>query len=618
MCKGLSQSGDTATRQLRPIAEEYSAEMDLEDPGIGDGNQCRAPYSRVDGSHPRADVNSSHDDPVEEEPEEGEVVNWRRAPKGPTKQEREEHEATHIPYRSRCKHCVRGRATNRPHRRAPVEYDEEGIRQRVPRISMDYFFMGQEGDRASEYPMLVMIDERTDNRYIRAVGRKGLGEGREMEWLVKDMDDELKSWGYAGGPHDELILKSDGERSIVAVRDALAKFHGGKVTTEQPPPGESQANGRVEEAGKTIRSYIRVLKDMVEHKTGKKLNTDAPVLQWMVRWAAMLHSRFRLGTDGMTAYQRQRGRKCRMEVIPFGETVYYRKLDENEGKNKLETKWDEGVWLGHTRGSNEFLIGTKDGVVRAWATKRRPEEERWSSDNIHAIQGTPARPNPKMPGNDIPVHILLPEPATEGPPDPEPARAEDGPRRAYLKKKDFERYGYTENCEGCRRQRVGGMGARAHTQECRSRVEAKLKEDDNPRWKRAQEAADGILWEEIKRRDPEAAKSDDVDPQDTGGARGSGEVAEGGVESHGKAGNGSEAISSKPEGCGERKRGCPEGVRGQEETQQPQSRRRTSDSTAETVVKEPGDTEMISALLRVDVAETGLPLGLVNRPRSTG
>ena len=76
-----------------------------------------------------------------------------------------------------------------------------------------------------------------------------------MEWLIADMSEELKSWGHIGGPNEELIFKSDGEPSIRAVRDALSKYHGGKITLEQPQPGESQENGRVEEAGKTLSGY---------------------------------------------------------------------------------------------------------------------------------------------------------------------------------------------------------------------------------------------------------------------------------------------------------------------------------------------------------------------------
>ena len=63
-----------------------------------------------------------------------------------------------------------------------------------------------------------------------------------------------------------------------------------------------------------------------------------------------------------------------MKVLPFGEKVHYERLAE-EGCNKLGTPWEQGVWLGHARGSNDVLVGTKEGVVRAWATKRNIEGE---------------------------------------------------------------------------------------------------------------------------------------------------------------------------------------------------------------------------------------------------
>jgi hypothetical protein len=139
-------------------------------------------------------------------------------------------------------HCLRGRGRNKPHRRQVA--DEELDQLKVPKISMDYFFMSQEEEKASENPLLLMADETIGHRYMRAVGRKGIGDNNEMDWLIKDLDEELKSWGYPGGNTEELIFKSDGERAIVAVREALARYHGGKITPELAPKGESSSNGQ--------------------------------------------------------------------------------------------------------------------------------------------------------------------------------------------------------------------------------------------------------------------------------------------------------------------------------------------------------------------------------------
>ena len=61
------------------------------------------------------------------------------------------------------------------------------------------------------------------------------------------MHQELKSWGYPGGGSNPLLLKSDGERPIVAVRESLARCLGSMITPEMPPKGEHQAEALQEE-----------------------------------------------------------------------------------------------------------------------------------------------------------------------------------------------------------------------------------------------------------------------------------------------------------------------------------------------------------------------------------
>ena len=103
------------------------------------------------------------------------------------------------------------------------------------------------------------------------------------------------------------------------------KKHGGIVSPEQPPKGEHASNGVVEEAGKTIRDMAKVLKLQMESKLGRTLHMKEPITHWLVRWAAMALSRFQVGNDKKTAYQRQTGKTCGVEVITFGEKIWYRK-----------------------------------------------------------------------------------------------------------------------------------------------------------------------------------------------------------------------------------------------------------------------------------------------------
>ena len=190
-------------------------------------------------------------------------------------------------------------------------------------------------------------------------------------------------------------MKSDNEYSIKAVRDAVGKLLGGRVIPENPPEGESQSNGRIEEAGKTIRGFVRVMKSQIEEKAGIKIEGKDIITQWMIRWAAMIPSRFLVGKDGKTAFERRRGRRCDIPTEILGEKVWYRELStKTERKDKLETQWKEGLWLGHSRNSNEIYIGTRGGVVRAWAIRKKPEQEQWDGKLIKEMAGTPARPDP--------------------------------------------------------------------------------------------------------------------------------------------------------------------------------------------------------------------------------
>ena len=54
--------------------------------------------------------------------------------------------------------------------------------------------MSTKDEEAKDNPNIVMVDEATGEKYARAVGKKGIGSNGEMEWLVRDMVDVLKSW----------------------------------------------------------------------------------------------------------------------------------------------------------------------------------------------------------------------------------------------------------------------------------------------------------------------------------------------------------------------------------------------------------------------------------------
>ena len=69
-----------------------------------------------------------------------------------------------------------------------------------------------------------------------------------------------------------------------------------------------------------------------------------------------------------------------------------------------------------------------------------------------------------------PIRIRLDPPVDIDMPDMRLQREEDMPKGAYVKKHHFEEFGYTEDCEGCRRLRSGVVRRRPHLESCRRRI----------------------------------------------------------------------------------------------------------------------------------------------------
>ena len=55
----------------------------------------------------------------------------------------------------------------------------------------------------------------------------------------------------------------------------------------------------------------------------------------------------------------------------FSECVMYLKTPLHKGREKLEPKWESGVYLGIHEKSQELVIGTPEGAVKAQEFRRK-------------------------------------------------------------------------------------------------------------------------------------------------------------------------------------------------------------------------------------------------------
>lgn len=139
----------------------------------------------------------------------------------------------------------------------------------------------------------------------------------------------------------------------------------------------------------------------------------------------------------------------------------------------MEDNYEEGVFLGMRLRSDEIILRTKKGVIKARSVRRRPEAKGWDRDLGRAIRWTPRTPVPGRPGDYISTHTGgvagEADDQEQGPPQVQDGPQEEGNvplpspvdrelneprpmphRRMYVTGAMVEQHGKTDGCQGCR------------------------------------------------------------------------------------------------------------------------------------------------------------------------
>ena len=221
------------------------------------------------------------------------------------------------------------------------------------------------------------------------------------------------------------------------------------------------------------------MKFALEEKLEGELPKDSVIFPWMIEYAGVLHTLFsQEDSEGMTPFQKLKGRTWQVALPFFGEVVDYRR----RAKSKLDARWQEGIYLGLRLTSTEKIIGTPSGILVVQSIRRKPEDKQFNLERLKAVKGTPWQPNPdRSSGADadrLPEPIVI-EPVAapaEIPPPPVPADRSQSYRRMHIRQSDLDTFGYTGGCEACAAIREGrdrqGIN---HSELCRTRIQEALK-----------------------------------------------------------------------------------------------------------------------------------------------
>ena len=129
------------------------------------------------------DLNDADEAQAPEEEQEGIPIQPMRFEPRPTPEMVEQHNISHISFRSWCPFCVRGRGTTFRHQHATGKDEEQ-----LPAISVDYGFMGNPETRADQLPIMVIKDRTCRGIWAHPAPSKGPVDPYGCKRLVSTLD----------------------------------------------------------------------------------------------------------------------------------------------------------------------------------------------------------------------------------------------------------------------------------------------------------------------------------------------------------------------------------------------------------------------------------------------
>ena len=200
--------------------------------------------------------------------------------------------------------------------------DIDGSKDGPTKISMDYMYLsernGNNQDITNNPPHLVVFDHRHGRVWAHRVPQKGvLGKA---EWVPRRIIQDLANNGVQDVT---LHVKFDQEPAMLNVQIALQDFQPNRIIPINSPVGQSECNGRIENAIRRAQEKVRALRHQLENGIKCKVPGEAQIMSWLVRWAAELLSKYVVGDDGRTPYERIHKEDCVTPLVPFGEMVFY-------------------------------------------------------------------------------------------------------------------------------------------------------------------------------------------------------------------------------------------------------------------------------------------------------
>eukprot|EP00971_Amphidinium_carterae_P352708 6492710-Amphidinium_carterae.3 len=202
-------------------------------------------------------------------------------------------------------------------------------------VGVDYAYLSSTNSAA---PVLVARCDLTKATFAEVLPSKGTVHPHNLMALVTQVVSMLLQL-----PHTKMILKSDDEESIKALKRAAAaglRVKHGKEVMEVVAP-DSASNGLAEGAARDTKAVTRALLPAASQMHGGGvIPARHAIVPWAVRHAGRALTIAQVGTDGRTAYERMWNTKSTRQLVPFSECV----MQHTPGPS-AEPKWEKSIYI---------------------------------------------------------------------------------------------------------------------------------------------------------------------------------------------------------------------------------------------------------------------------------
>ena len=141
-----------------------------------------------------------------------------------------------------------------------------------------------------------------------------------------------------------------------------------------------------------------------------KIDATHSMWPWIAEHAGFLLTRYEVGRDVKTAYERLKGKSAKVQGMAFAEGTLWKRKRAGGPLGKLTCMWEDGIYLGVKATTAEVIVGNRNGVwltrtVRENPPKRDGTEAIWKW--LWRSHGAKNEDDPKMDGERLKSEVIV-------------------------------------------------------------------------------------------------------------------------------------------------------------------------------------------------------------------